>query len=75
MQQWTTTTHHAFRYCRVRFDAFHLDNLSRNSCMSDVVYTIRYQKSCEEDADNRGPGYKAHNFFLDDTVGGTISYF
>ena len=33
IQQWTTTTHHAFRYCRVRFNAFQLDNLSRNSCI------------------------------------------
>ena len=38
MQQCTTTTHHAFRYCRVRFDAFQLDNLCRNSC-------IHFQKS------------------------------
>ena len=27
----------AFRYCRVRFDAFQLDNLCRNSCMIKLM--------------------------------------
>ena len=41
MQQWTTITHHAFRYCRVRFDAFQLDNLCRNSCIHSIVQPDR----------------------------------
>ena len=31
---------YAIRYCRVRFYAFQLDNLSRNSCITAMIYHL-----------------------------------